>query len=810
MEAKKLKRNYAAELFPHLAFDEENLVFLLEPKSLGFGFICEPLYAIDDSTGDRLNVLLNQDWPVNSVVQFSLWASPDIERYLFEYDLVSQKGTETLHRLRPEAVEYYRRKSSEPLSSQSGLKIRNLQLLITARIPIKNHTPTQKEIDQIGVLRRTVGQSLETGGFTGEPMTAKKLVRIMSVLLNQGKDASWRKHQIEHCDENEVLREQFLDYDTDISVDSMGISLGKDIRVKTLSVKRFPEASVLGVARAFLSETMTGTRGLRENCLITATLIFPDSESARSRLERDKQWVTNQAYGPMLKFAPRLAAQKHSFDALFEALSDGDRVVKLYLGIVLFMPKAQEDASVSNAKTYWRECGYQVMEDHFISLPLFLTNLPFCAEADAAQNLKRYKTFATRHALTQLPVFGSWKGTGTKRMTVFSREGQIMSISPFDSGSSYNAVIAASSGKGKSVTVNDLVLNTLATGGRGWIIDVGRSYFKLCEFVGGQFVEFGADSGICLNPFSVVTNYDEEADMLVGIVSNMAAPNDQLNDYQTSGLRRVMNDVWLKLGTRMVVDDLAEALKAESEPRLRDIGEQLYPFTERGEYGRYFHGENNVNFRNRLAVVELEELKSKKHLQQVVLLQMIFQIQSAIYLDNTELDIEKLVVIDEAWEMLAGGSGDSGSGMRGIAKFIETAYRRFRKRKASCIICTQSLNDLYQSPSGVAIAENSPNKYLLGQNRETVAALQRDKRLDMGGDYGYELLKTVHTIPGHYSEILFLTERGAGVGRLYVDPFKLLLYSTNPDDLAAIQRYTRTGMAQGDAIKAVLKERGQG
>ena len=808
MEANNLKREYATNLFPQLAYSEQDHLFLLEPKSLGFGFVCEPLDAIDDSTGDRLNVLLNQDWPVNTIVQFALWASPDIETFLWDYDRISHKGTETLHRLRPEAVDYYRKKTTEPLSSQSSLKVRNLQLIITARIPTKGHTPTETEVKTVNTLRETVAQSLETGGINGKLMTAAMLVRIMSVMLNPHKEASWNNHPRETYDDTEIMRDQFLDYDTDISVDSKGVTLAGKTRIKTLSVKRFPEYSVMGMARGFLSEPMTGARGIRDNCLITATLLFPDSDKARNHMEHEKQWVTNQAHGPMLKFAPRLAAQKHSFDALFEALTDGDRVVKLYLGMTLFIPPEQESVAVSNAKTYWRECGYQIMEDHFVGLPLFLTNLPFGAESEAAKDLKRYKTMATRHALTQLPVFGSWKGTGTKRMTVFSRDGQAMSISPFDSGSSYNAVIAASSGKGKSVTVNDLVLNTLATGGRGWIIDVGRSYYKLCDFVGGQFIEFGQDSDICLNPFSVVTNYDEEADMLVGIISNMAAPNDQLNDFQTSGLRRIVNIVWQRLGNKMTVDDLATELKKEQEQRLHDIGEQLYPFTEAGEYGRFFHGENNLDFHNRLAVIELEELKSKKHLQQVVLLQMIFQINASIYLDNDSLDQEKLVIIDEAWEMLAGGSSDSGSGMKGIAKFIETAYRRFRKRKASCIICTQSLNDLYQSPSGVAIAENSPNKYLLGQNRETIAALQRDSRLDIG-DYGYELLKTVHTVPGHYSEILFLTEHGAGVGRLYVDPFKLLLYSTNPDDLAAINVYVKQGQEQGEAIKSVLRDRGQ-
>ena len=806
MEARKIKRDYAAELFPHLAYSKEDFLFFLEPKNLGFGFVCEPLYAIDDSTGDRLNVLLNQDWPVNTVVQFGLWTSPDIERHLFDYDLASVKGADTIHKLRPEAVAYYRRKTGEPLSQQTNLKVRDIQLLITARIPIKGNTPTAKEIETVGMLRRTVAQSLETGGFRGKPMTAELLVRIMSTILNQGPNASWRNNPVYRYDENEILRDQFFDYDTDIKVTSKGLSLGGGIKVKTLSVKRFPEYSVMGMARSFLSEPMSGARGLRDTWLITATLIFPNSESARSHMEREKQWVTNQAYGPMLKFAPRLADQKYSFDALFEALDDGDRVVKLYLGMVLFAKDGEEDAAVSNARAYWRECGYQIMEDSFIPLPLFLNCLPFGAEAEAARDLQRYKTMATRHALTQLPVFGSWKGTGSKKMTVFSRDGQIMSVSPFDSGSSYNLVVAAASGKGKSVTVNDLILNTMGTGGRAWVIDVGRSYFKLCEFTGGQFLEFGTDSDICLNPFSVVSDYNEEADMLVGIIANMAAPNEQLSDFQTPGVRRVLNDVWNRLGNRMTVDDLAAELKKEEDPRLRDVGQQLYPFTKNGEYGRFFSGENNLDFKSRLVVVELEELKSKKHLQQVVLLQMIFQIQSAIYLNNDELDLEKLVVIDEAWEMLAGGT-DANSGMKGIAKFIETAYRRFRKRKAACVVCTQSLNDLYQSPSGVAIAENSPNKYLLGQNRETIAALQREQRLDIG-EYGYDLLKTVHTIPGSYSEILFLTEYGAGVGRLYVDPFKLLLYSTNPNDVAAINAYVQKGQSQGEAIVSVLRDRG--
>ncbi|ORP14430.1 hypothetical protein B7943_12470, partial [Vibrio cholerae] len=76
---------------------------------------------------------------------------------------------------------------------------------------------------------------------------------------------------------------------------------------------------------------------------------------------------------------------------------------------------------------------------------------------------------------------------------------------------------------------------------------------------------------------------------------------------------------------------------------------------------------------------ELEELKGRKHLQQVVLLQLIYQIQQEMYLG--ERDRRKIVFIDEAWDLLTQGD---------VGKFIETGYRRFRKYGGSAVTVTQS------------------------------------------------------------------------------------------------------------------------
>ena len=197
-------------------------------------------------------------------------------------------------------------------------------------------------------------------------------------------------------------------------------------------------------------------------------------------------------------------------------------------------------------------------------------------------------------------------------------------------------------------------------------------------------------------------------------------------------------------------------------------------------------------------VLELEELKSRRHLQQVVLLLLIYQIQQAMYLG--ERAQPKLVVIDEAWDLLTNGD---------VGKFIESGYRRFRKYGGAAVTITQSLADLYTHPVGRAIAENSANSFLLAQPAQAIDQLAAEQRLPLPAG-AVELLKTVHTVPGAYSEICCLTSLGGGIGRLVVDPFRQLLYSTAPKDVAALEALRAKGLGTVEAINALIEERRHG
>jgi conjugal transfer ATP-binding protein TraC len=85
--------------------------------------------------------------------------------------------------------------------------------------------------------------------------------------------------------------------------------------------------------------------------------------------------------------------------------------------------------------------------------------------------------------------------------------------------------------------------------------------------------------------------------------------------------------------------------------------------------------------------------------------------------------------------------------------------------------------------------------------------LEKEGRLDVGGDYGFALLKSLHTVPGKYSELCFVTQQGVGVERLYVEPFKQLLYSTKAEDINAIQQLQKDGLSLMEAINTLLAHR---
>lgn len=793
-----------ASLLRLMAQEPTRHLFLCDDRSVGFGFTCQPLSGGDDSTEQRLRTLLALEWPTGTLLGFHLIASPAVRKLIREMvELREGHGDPLLDKAIAERAQHLLSAIDQPHPETDTL-VRDFQLVITVKLPLAGPIPEEHELTSADAHLRRCRQALEDLHLRPRQLTAAKALHLLNLCLARGPHATWRNAEEIPAHGDLLLAEQPVDSDLDLIVDRDGLWLGST-RLSVLSVKNFPTSIHFGMASRLIGDLAKGNRGLRAPFVITTSVYYPDAHKTEARLATRRAWTTNQVYSPLKKWLPSLDSRAADLDAMVLSLENGHRPVMLATTLLLYAAsQAEAERAVTNAVSYWSEVRFTAPPDRYVCLPLFLQALPFNADRAAVADLGRYRTMTTEHAVRLLPVFAEWSGTSTPAITFESRYGQLMSFDLFDSSTNYNATIAAESGSGKSFLANHIITSYLSLGAQVFVIDVGKSYKNLCELLDGSFIDV-ADAKVGLNPFPLVQRYetqtaqggeieDGEGDVLEALLGTMAAETQPLTDFQRQTLSRVMHECWATHGKATTIDQIAAALLAQDDQRAKDIGVQLFAFTSQGSFGRYFAGANTMRLDNRLVVLELEHLKQRKHLQRVVLLQLIYQIQQAMYLGDRGR--RKIVIIDEAWDLLTGGE---------VGKFIETGYRRFRKYYGGAIVITQSAEDLYLHPVGQAIAANSAITFQLAQKASTLEALRDSKKIP--DQHTLHLLKGIHTAPGRYAEVHITSNRGSGIARLVVSPWLQLLYSTTPADVSAIAVLRRQELSLVDAIDRLVAQR---
>ena len=798
----------ACQFCPVQAYDEQSKLFLCDDSPLGFAFECVPLAGGDQHTKERIEQLVAGDYPPGTIMQFFLYRSPDIEPQLNALARIRQDHMDgPLAGVVKQRIDFLRAHTKKNIHGRSFSggdydcgRIQESRLIVSIKIPFEGKEPKESDVVLTKTWETKTESALSSVGLWPYALSASRYIRLMQSIINWSPNATWRSMPVMgEWEEDKTISAQIFDPTTDLVIaDKSTLQLGEHCFVKVMSAKRIPDAFFFTEAMKYVGNTMGGNDKLTINYAVCCNVFFPVTQSEKSKLETKRTWTVNQAVGPMLKFVPVLADKKHSFDILSESFQKGAKPIRMTFSVLLFSDsrKAVERAAVS-AQSYWDTMHFHLMEDYFITAPMFQNCLPLCAEKEAVFHLDRYKTMTTRELPVLLPVFGEWKGTGTFHVALISRNGQLMSLSLHDSDTNKNAVIAAESGSGKSFLLNEIIVSYLSEGAQVWVIDAGKSYKKLNEQLDGDFLQFDEASKICLNPFELIDDWKEDEDTISALIAAMASEKEKLSDFQMAGLKQILKRLWETKGQAMTVDDIAAECLGHTEQRMHDIGQQLFSFTSKGGYGQYFHGHNTMRFENPFTVLELDELQGRTHLRQVVLMQLIFQIQREMYLG--ERNRKKIMIIDEAWDLIKSGP---------VSVFIEHGFRKFRKYGGSAIIATQSLNDLYENPVGRAIAENANMMLLLGQKPETIASIRDSGRLVLS-EAGFNLLSTVASVGGVYSEIFVKSgHTGVGVGRLIVSNFEKMLFSTAPEDVNAIENYTNRGLNVTDAINHVLRDRG--
>ena len=163
------------------------------------------------------------------------------------------------------------------------------------------------------------------------------------------------------------------------------------------------------------------------------------------------------------------------------------------------------------------------------------------------------------------------------------------------------------------------------------MLDLGRSFEKLCRKAKGTYIEFRPDVNICLDPFTHIVDINEDIDMLVPGIAKMCSMQHTLEEVQYKAISAMVLKLWREYGNELRITGLRDAFKSGSieelgvvgDQRIKDLAIMLNPYSRGGQYERFFEGRNNIDFSNDFIVIENEELKRRPDLHAVVNLSLI-------------------------------------------------------------------------------------------------------------------------------------------------------------------------------------------
>ena len=767
---------------------------------LGAMWAGTPMTGLDESTILALQSMLSSMFPAGTIIQIGLLASPDIEQAVANYRYAKSAAYHPLLReLTNRHANMILDGATTPIIKTSGVLLTRKRLIVTLKCEYEKPQTTnllhfQEQAAKIEASLKSNGMDLHRTDAAGYLLISRLITHIYDVPDGRYNDEVELNEQIFYSGDEVVVKKDYLEFNT-------GSTDEKNFVIGTLTPKFFPHQFSLGLMNYVIGDPKGMDRQIKNPYLLVMGIYYPNQMEKKAAVTKRAAWINHQLFGGGTSgILKTLSLKKEGFDKLQHEMSAQSSIlVEVTFNLWLFS-KTQKDLkeALESVRVYWASLGFTMLTDKLILDAVFSASLPLnCAYKNTA-SLERTHTLTSSQATQFMPLISEWLGPPDPTMLLTTRRGEVGGFDLFNSSSNFNALIVAQSGSGKSFLTQAMIKDYLAEGAKVWVIDSGRGYEKLSASVGGQFIEFSPGNKICLNPFTAYLPerggqnkiLTDEMELLSSLVECMTAQRDPLGDLEIEIIRKAIRSAFEEKGGHTTVKDISEYLSNQESPLSKELSLRMDSFSH-GQYAKYFNGHANINMAANLVVLELGDLKNQQQLQQVVLLQLVAQITSEMYLTHGR---KKLLIIDEGWALL----DDEVMG-----RAMNTAYRQARKHDGSIVTVTQGINDLYNSKSGPAMINNSAWMIILEQKAEAIDEVYKSGRLNLGA-YDYQMLKTVKTVPNSYSEIMIVGNGCCGIFRLTVDRFTTALFSTKGLERTQVLDDIKNGMDVVESIQRLI------
>lgn len=479
-------------------------------------------------------------------------------------------------------------------------------------------------------------------------------------------------------------------------------------------------------------------------------------------------------------------AQLQSTEELLrEIINTGQKI--FYFQMAIMLRSSSQDELEMMTKTVlnkFRELsGAEGLSENVAGFKVFKTILP--AGSTLSVRPKRVKT---DNLADFLPIFEPYSGRNMRPVCLFhNRQSGLVRYDPFDPVNlpNYSCLVTGASGAGKSF-LNNLILlqqqNVMT-----YVIDIGGSYKKLCEFMNGQYIEIAppkeGESRKTINPFQLEESEkkpsSQKIKFLLALLESMFTDTDQekLPKLSKSLLEEAVLTTYEKTNGRTPqLSDLREVLEKSPEKDLRDFSKMLYPWTGDRAYGQLLDRENELDLKSDFVVFDLKSLSSYPDLQSVMTLIITDFIIGKIESKNPAYyGRRKRILMDECWELLKS---------KAAANAMEYWVRTLRKSGSGVTFITQGVAEIAAHPISSAILGNTATKLVLLQKGDL--SIVRDV-LKLN-EQEMSLISSLKQKKGLYSESFMIANDDRTIIRAMPTPLEYWLATSDRDDNAALEK----------------------
>lgn len=713
---------------------------------------------------------------------------------------VSLLGIKNIHQL----IEYWKKIHSayddplalEAVESLARFFINKTNENITKDIKVKlkdNVCLFSMKSNSLTELQRAVADTtdiLTSNVFSPRRLDGKTLKPILYELFNSNHDLA----NIPEYDEGMFLNKQCIASDTLIKQKHDHIEIDGKCWIG-LSPAAFPEEThIVDLSQRlgmYLGEGVN-TNQFNDTFIITLNLTR-ESEKYINSVKTALSVMHGQRQGELCTL---FNEKRNEAKSITNEINSGTPLFRVDMNIFVSGNTLSEaKANATTIESFWKKGGldkggFILGRLNYIHMPAFIASLPLCVDVEYFEKTKKYTLAFSKHVAHFFPIEADMQGN-EPNIILMSRRGRIAGIDIYESETNKNALVIAESGAGKSMFVNNLSFCSLMRGDKVFIIDIGRSYEKLCKTFNGQFIELVPERPISFNPFTNIKTEKDlffELDFLSSFIYTLGASRNKSKSDEDAKFIEQHIQTAIKVtfsksteSNPMSITDIRDYLAKESDRRLKDFAVQVGSFCRGGVFGDFFDGPNEIDFGKDMVVLEIDGIENlSADIRDAVISVFIYKVSQFIYIEN--IDYRKTnLIIDEAHMFI-------GKENRKMDRFVQQAYKRFRKHNGAIMLIIQGFGDVYDKNNpdlarlGTSIVDNSKWIFFFQQKVSSIDILANSDPFKSLGELNVDILRSLKSKKGQYSEIAVYHDGSMTPFRLVLNKFFYWLLTTDPDD----------------------------